>query len=187
VSYLRHLPNLICVARIALIWPIVSALQDQRYYTAVFLFAFAAASDGLDGYLAKRFHWQSELGKFLDPSADKLLLATLFIQATWLGLVPWWLTAAAIARDALIALGALSFSLLFGPLRGKPTIVSKINTALQLLYLLSVMTFAASGLPPAEVVLALAVFTLVTTVLSGIDYVAAFTRRALLVPPAQTS
>jgi len=174
----RHLPNLICLARIALVWPIVVALQAGDHELSVVLFVIAAVSDGLDGYLAKRFGWTSEFGKFIDPLADKLLLVAVFVTTTWLGLVPWWLAAAAIGRDVMIALGALIFRLWFGPLRGRPTIVSKINTLLQLGYLLGVMMNAAFEFPPEEVVEALAVITLITTLLSGWDYIFAFTRRA---------
>jgi cardiolipin synthase len=174
----RHLPNLICLARIALVWPIVAAVQGGEYELAVVLFVLAAVSDGLDGYLAKRFGWTSELGKFIDPLADKLLLVAMFVTTSWLGLVPWWLAAAAIGRDVMIGLGALIFRLWFGPLRGRPTVVSKINTLLQLGYLLGVMMHAAFSFPPEEVLAALAVITLITTLLSGWDYIFAFTRRA---------
>lgn len=183
---MRHLPNLICLARIALVWPIVASLHAQDYSLAVILFGIAAVSDGLDGFLAKRFGWTSEVGKFLDPLADKLLLVTVFVSATWLGLVPWWLAAAAVARDVMIGLGALIFRLWFGPLQGRPTIISKINTLLQLAYLLGVMTLAAFGFPPAGFLAALAVATLITTALSGADYLFAFTRRAWNLPPGQT-
>ena len=175
---MRHLPNLICLARIALVWPTVMALQAGDYALSVVLFVTAAVSDGLDGYLAKRFGWTSEFGKFIDPLADKLLLVAMFVTTSWLALVPWWLAAAAIARDVMIGLGALIFRLWFGPLRGRPTIVSKINTLFQLGYLLGVMMLAAFEFPPKEIIDALAVITLITTVLSGWDYIWAFTRRA---------
>lgn len=175
---MRHLPNLICLARIALIWPVVLALEEARYGLALALFAAAAVSDGLDGYLAKRFNWTSDLGRVLDPLADKLLLVVVFVTATWLGLVPWWLTAAAVARDVMIGLGALVYRLWFGPLHGRPTLVSKANTALQIAYLIGVIVAAAYGFPPEELLLALAFATLGTTVFSGVDYVFAFTRRA---------
>jgi cardiolipin synthase len=174
----RHLPNLICLARIALIWPLLMALQAGDYELACVLFVIAAVSDGLDGYLAKRFGWTSEFGKFIDPLADKLLLVSMFVTLSWLGLVPWWLAAAAIARDVMIGLGALTFRLWFGPLKGRPTIVSKINTLLQLGYLLGVQMKAAFEFPPVEIVDALAIITLIMTVASGFDYVSAFTRRA---------
>ena len=175
---MRHIPNLICLVRLALIWPVAVALYGGRYGLALALFVLAAISDGLDGYLAKRFNWISDLGKFLDPLADKLLLVTVFVESTWLGLVPWWVTAAAVARDVMIALGALVYRLWFGPLHGRPTIISKINTAAQLLYLMAVMLGAAVAFPPHYVLRALALTVFTTTVLSGLNYVQAFTRRA---------
>jgi cardiolipin synthase len=183
----RHLPNLICLVRLALIWPVATALYGGRYALALGLFVLAAASDGLDGYLAKRFNWISELGKILDPAADKLLLVTVFVESTWLGLVPWWVTAAAVARDVMIALGALVFRVWFGPLRGRPTIISKINTAAQLLYLMAVMSGAAVAFPPHDIVRALALTVFATTVLSGLNYVQAFTRRAWVTVAARES
>jgi cardiolipin synthase (CMP-forming) len=174
----RHLPNLICLIRLGLIWPVAAALAAGNSLLALGLFTLAAVSDGLDGYLAKRFNWTSELGKFLDPAADKFLLMTVFIASAWLDLVPWWITAAAVARDVMIGLGALVFRMWFGPLHGRPALISKINTAAQLLYLACVMLNAAAGVPPREVLDALALLTFVTIVLSGYHYMAAFTRRA---------
>lgn len=174
---MRHLPNLICLLRIALVWPIAAALAARAMPTALALFVAAAVSDGLDGYLAKRFNWTSELGKILDPLADKLLLVTVFVESAWLELIPWWLTAAVVARDVMIGLGALVYRLWFGPLRGRPTILSKMNTALQLGYVMLVMLNAAGGLPPREVLDATGALTLASTVLSGLQYVASFTRR----------
>lgn len=178
MTVLRHLPNLICLFRLALVWPVAAAVAAGNFLLALVLFVVAAASDGLDGYLAKRFNWTSELGKFLDPMADKLLLMTLFIESAWLALVPWWITAAAVARDVLIGLGALVFRMWFGPLQGRPTLISKINTGAQLLYLTGVMFNAAVGFPPREILDALALITFVTIVLSGCQYLAIFTRRA---------
>jgi len=179
---MRHLPNLICLARMALVWPIIFALRAGNFDAAMLLFTTAAVSDGLDGYLAKRFNWTSRLGKILDPLADKVLLVAVFVTATWLGLVPRWLTATAVARDVLICLGAAVYRVWFGPLHGRPTVVSKVNTAVQLGYLLAVMVHQAFGLPPEELLAALAVLTLLTTVASGADYVIAFTRRAWAMP-----
>jgi cardiolipin synthase len=178
----RHLPNLICLIRLGLIWPVAAALASGNSLLALTLFTLAAVSDGLDGYLAKRFNWTSELGKFLDPMADKFLLMTVFVESAWLGLVPWWITAAAVARDVMIGLGALLFRMWFGPLHGRPAVISKINTAAQLLYLASVMLSSAIGFPPREILDALALVTLATIVLSGYHYMATFTRRALSSP-----
>jgi cardiolipin synthase len=178
LSLVRHLPNIICLIRVALIWPIAVALGAGAYFTALLVFMVAAVSDGLDGYLAKRFNWTSELGKFLDPVADKLLLMTVFIEAAWLALIPWWLTAAVVARDVMIGVGALVFHLWMGPLRGRPTVLSKVNTAAQLGYFTLVLLNATINLPPPEVLEACAWLTLASTVLSGLHYLATFTRRA---------
>ena len=175
---LRHLPNLICLARIALIWPTVVALRAGQYPVALALFVVAAVSDGLDGYLAKRFRWTSDLGRFLDPLADKLLLMVLFVQCAWLALVPWWLSAAVVARDVMIGVGALIFRAWFGPLHGRPTAISKFNTGAQLLYLALVLLALSIGVPPREMLEAAALIVLATTVLSGLHYLRSFALRA---------
>jgi cardiolipin synthase len=181
---MRHLPNLICVLRIALIWPVLAALHAGAPLVALALFILAAISDGLDGYLAKRFGWTSDLGRFLDPLADKLLLVVVYVQCAWLELVPWWLTAAVVARDVMIGLGALTFRLWFGPLHGRPTGISKANTGVQLLYIMLVLLGAGAGFPPRGVLQAFALITLATTVASGAHYLRAFVRRAWLTPGA---
>jgi cardiolipin synthase len=177
---LRHLPNFICLVRIALIWPTIDALYAGEYWTALILVAVCAISDGLDGWLAKRFNWTSHLGKILDPLADKLLLVALFLTSAWMNLLPWWLTAIVVARDVMIGFGAVIYRFWIGPLHGRPTILSKINTGMQLAVALAAILGAATEqLPTPEMVTALAIVTLLTTVVSGADYLSAFTRRAL--------
>jgi cardiolipin synthase len=180
----RHLPNLICLFRIVLVWPIVVSIVRGNYPETLLLFFVAAASDGLDGFLAKRFNWTSELGRMLDPFADKLLLMSVFLVATWYGLIPRWLTVAAVARDVLIPLGALTYRISCGPIHGRPLISSKINTLLQVLYVLAVIAHAAFNLPPPSILEALAVLTFGTLLFSGWAYVSEFTRRALQVARA---
>jgi cardiolipin synthase (CMP-forming) len=156
VKVLRHLPNLICLGRIALLWPILAALAQH----------------------AKRFGWTSALGRWLDPIADKCLLVTVFVVAAWDGLVPRWLTAVVVARDVLIALGALTYIAWLGPLEGRPTFASKLNTLVQLAYLLGILMFKASGFPPVALLLLGAMVTLVTVLLSGAGYVIEYAGRA---------
>lgn len=175
---MRHIPNLICLLRVALVVPLIAAMLAGEQARILVLFSIAAVSDGLDGYLAKRFGWTSDLGRFLDPMADKLLLMAVFITASWLDIAPWWVAAVAVARDIVIGVGALIYRLWFGPLNGRPTVISKINTAMQMLYLLAVILASASGFPPREVLEALALFVVLTTVASGVDYVARFLERA---------
>lgn len=175
---MRHLPNIICLLRIVLIVPLVFAMIEGRQALILTLFIVAAVSDALDGYLAKRFGWTSDLGRFLDPAADKLLLLAVFITAAWLDIAPWWVAAVAIGRDVTIAAGALFYRLWFGPLHGAPTAVSKANTAVQMAYLLAVILASASGFPPREFLDLLAGAVVFTTVVSGVDYVGRFMQRA---------
>jgi cardiolipin synthase len=175
---MRHLPNIICIIRILLIAPLILAMLEGRQVQILVLFTVAALSDALDGFLAKRFGWTSALGRFLDPAADKLLLIAVFITAAWLDIAPWWVAAVAIARDVTIGVGALAFRLWFGPLHGHPTAVSKANTAVQMSYLLAVILASASGFPPRGLLDALAAVVVLTTVISGIDYVGRFVQRA---------
>ncbi len=174
-------PNLICVLRIALTVPIVILLADGRFDQTLVLFAVAAASDVLDGYLAKTFGWTSELGKVLDPVADKLLLVSVFITLAWIGLVPAWLATVAVTRDFVIGIGAGVYKWLFGPLEGRPTIPSKLNTLVQLLFVIAVVWRAAFPEFPAWPVVGLGALVFVTTVVSGIDYVATYVRKAVAV------
>jgi cardiolipin synthase (CMP-forming) len=182
VTVLRHLPNLICLGRIALLWPILAALARHDYGIAAVCFFIAGVSDLLDGWLAKRFGWSSELGKWLDPVADKCLLVTVFVVAAWAGLVPRWLTAVVVARDVMIALGALTYLAWLGRLEGRPTSASKLNTLVQLAYLLGVLMYKAIGFPPVQLLLLGTMVTLVTSVLSGLGYVVEYSRRAAAVP-----
>ena len=164
--------------RILLVVPIAWALMAHQLDTAIALFVIAAVSDAADGFLAKRFSWQSELGSILDPIADKLLMVTAFVTLALLKWVPVWLMEAAVVRDVIIVGGAAAYRFLVGPLKAHPTMVSKLNTLCQALFIFTVVTRAAFDLPPAWVVLALGGLVFVTIVVSGIDYVVTYARRA---------
>jgi cardiolipin synthase (CMP-forming) len=175
----RQIPNLISAFRILLVAPIAAALAQHRLETAIALFGVAAFSDAADGFLAKRYGWQSELGAVLDPAADKLLLATVFITLAYLKLVPLWLMAAAVARDAVIVTGALLYRFCFGPLSVRPSIVSKFNTLCQAAFILAVVGREEFSVPPDWVPTTLGALVFVTVAVSGIDYVLIYGRRAL--------
>ena len=172
-------PNLICLVRIALTVPIVVLLAEGRYRETLVLFAIAAVSDILDGYLAKTFGWTSEVGKWLDPAADKLLLVSVFITLAVIGLVPVWLAAVAVARDVVIGVGAWVYLWLFGPVEGRPTLVSKLNTLVQLLFVIAIVWQAAFQSLPEWLVQGLGALVLVTTIVSGADYVFSYIRKAI--------
>ena len=175
---LNWIPNAISILRILLIIPVLELILTQRYEFALFLFLFAGFSDGLDGFLAVRFDWVSRLGALLDPVADKLLIAGMFLTLAYQSLAPWWLAAVVIGRDVVIILGATAYNFIVGPVPGEPTIVSKVNTALEILFLASVLSLAAYDWPPAVVVTLLGAGVFVTVVISGTDYVISWSRRA---------
>lgn len=186
----RHLPNALCVLRIILIGPIAGLLLQGRLSLALLVFAFAALTDVLDGYLAKRFGWQTELGKRLDPLADKLLLVTVFVVVAVLGKAPVWLAATVVARDLIITAGGLTYLWLYGDPQGQPTIVSKVNTFLQVTFVLGVIgseafLSAVGTLLPAMDggwlacgLVTLGALAFVTTVVSGLDYVLRYAAKA---------
>lgn len=175
---LRQIPNAICLGRLALVVPIAWTLVHDDPAATLWLFAAAAVSDGADGFLAKRFGWQSDLGAFLDPLADKVLLTTTFVTLAWLDLVPMWLVLLAVGRDAVIVSGALAYRIRLGTLKIAPKISSKINTACQLGFVLIVICRQAFSLPAAWVATASGAAVLVTTVISGADYVLTYSQRA---------
>ena len=184
---LAAIPNLICVLRMVLAVPIVWLLAEGRYEATLVLFAIAAVSDALDGYLAKTFDWATELGKVLDPVADKLLLVSVFITLTWLGLIPLWLAAVAVARDVIIGVGAWVYKALFGPVEGRPTMPSKLNTLVQILFVIAVVGRAAYAAVPEWPLVALGALVCVTTVVSGVDYIVTYVRKAMAVSRARST
>ena len=175
---LSWLPNAISLLRIALIAPILLLILDGSFGWALALFLLAGFSDGLDGYLAKRFDWHTRLGALLDPVADKLLVAGLFITLAYTQDIPVWLAAVVILRDVVIVAGATVYNFFVQPLQGEPTRVSKLNTSLQLLFLLFVISRAGFDWPDPITLTVLGASVLVTVVISGVDYVWSWSRRA---------
>jgi cardiolipin synthase len=178
---LRHVPNALCILRMLLVVPIGLWILESRYPEVLAGFALAAFTDGLDGFLAKRFHWTSELGKHLDPLADKLLLVTVFVCLSRNGDVPWDVTGVVLTRDLVIVCGAIAYRMLFGPVHGNPTIASKFNTLVQILFCLVAVANAAYAWPPGWLVAALGGLVIVSTGVSGLDYVLTYARRAAVV------
>lgn len=175
---MRWLPNLITFLRILLVVPLVQALLAGKYGVALALFFVAGVSDGLDGWLAKRFHWTSRLGALLDPVADKLLLVCTYLTLGVLGALPLWLVAVVLARDLIIVGGALAYYLLIGRYQMEPLPASKVNTFLQIVLVVAVLLSLGHAPVPARLVDVLAMAVLATTVLSGAAYVWIWGRRA---------
>jgi cardiolipin synthase len=175
----RYLPNALTALRILLVGPIAWSLAVGRYRTALALLVLAGASDGLDGFLARRYGWGTRLGAVLDPLADKLLLSVVSVVLAWLGHLPGWLAVLIVARDLVIVAGAGAFHLLIGEVQMRPSLPGKVSTAGQLL-LIGVVVGARAGLPfPAWAEDGLIWFAAATTLWSGADYVYAWSRKAI--------
>jgi len=168
---LKYIPNAICIVRIILVAPIVWCVLQERYGLALTLILVAGLSDALDGFLARRFDWRTRLGGLLDPAADKLLMFAVFVSLTWLGWVPMWFTAIVIGRDVIIILGTIVYQVTVEPVEGEPTRASKLNTVLQILFLLLTVNHAWTGWPPEVALEVVGAAILVTIAISTVQYV----------------
>ena len=138
--YLRFIPNLISLIRISLVIPTVLNLLAGKYIFALILFAIASVSDAVDGFLARFFKWQTDLGKILDPVADKLLMIG-SITGLWLNqIVPLSVCVICVLRDLLILLGA-AFEMSITEKTPSPNLIGKITTTSQIIYILVLIIF----------------------------------------------
>jgi cardiolipin synthase len=164
-------PNLLSGIRIAVAPWLGYQLARGNFRIALPVLFLAGISDGLDGYLARRYNWRSPLGEKLDPVADKVLAATLYLCFAWQGLLPWGVSALVLGRDALI-LGFAAVALGIGRVRDfPPSIWGKLSTACQLLLAgACVLRAGWSNLPPQTVFIVLMWATVAATAWSGLDY-----------------
>ena len=142
-AVLLNLPNLITIARILLVPVMVWAIASQEMAIAFFLFLAAGLSDAVDGFLAKRFGMTSELGAYLDPLADKVLIVSIYVSLGITEAIPRWLVILVVSRDLLIVGGIMLSWVLGNPIKVKPLMVSKLNTVAQIL--LAGLVLAALG------------------------------------------
>ena len=164
------LPNWLSILRI-LVTPVFTILLLYRYVgAALAIFALAALTDALDGFIARSWGQKSDLGMVLDPLADKLLVIAGFVALTILDAIPRWLTIIVLSRDLFLVGGSLVLFMFVGKLKMPPSLLGKATTVLQLAVLLYTMTLnlGAIGARAPFPLLALAT---AATVLSGLDYV----------------
>lgn len=168
------IPNVITLARIFMVPVIFWLLVNRRFETAFFGFAIAGISDAVDGWLAKRFGWQTELGAYLDPVADKLLLVTVFVALGVLGELPSWLVIAVVSRDILIVIAVVLAWGLGNPVAIKPYRISKANTAAQIVLAALVLADVAYGLGWEKLRFVMVWATGMLTVVSLLAYLVAW-------------
>lgn len=126
------IPNIITIGRLLIVPAVVYAMMLENMGVAFVLFLLAGISDGVDGFIARHFDQRSELGAYLDPIADKLLLASVFVMLGLLDELPSWLVVIVVFRDVLIVTAIVLSALMSRHLTMKPIFVSKVNTAFQI-------------------------------------------------------
>ena len=135
IKYFIFIPNLLSIIRIGLIYPILNNIYLNNFKLSIIFFVLAAITDAMDGFLARKMNWQTDLGAILDPIADKLLLSgTIFIL--WLNqYIPFYIFIIFIGRDIAILLGAaiqMTLNELNTPM---PNLLGKLTTSLQIIYI----------------------------------------------------
>jgi len=172
-----NIPNLITLGRILLVPVVVWAISTPgAMWIAFVLFVAAGISDAVDGFLAKRFGMASELGAYLDPLADKALIVSIYLTLGINGAIPRWLVILVVSRDILIVGGIILSWVIGKPLKIKPLLVSKLNTAAQILF--ACVVLGSLGFDIKADMLTLGLMALVTalTLLSVAAYVAEWVR-----------
>ena len=173
----RDIPNIISILRIALVMPIAYFLWDENYLTALILFIIGGLSDGLDGFIARRYKWETDLGIILDPMGDKLMMLTAYLLLGWHHLLPWWIVGLVIFRDFIIVLGTLLYRKFIGAAKLKALFISKLNTVFQITLVIVVMFSQVIDIN-IFIVDSLLWLVVITTLLSGYAYINEWGRRA---------
>ncbi len=173
----QYLPNVLTIIRLLLAGPISLAILSERPVWIISLFGIAALSDALDGFLARRYGWQSRFGAMLDPLADKVLLVTAFLSLTVIKVFPLWLTLLVIGRDVLIVAGTFIYRWVVGSIQFKPSLLGKLCTLLQLSLIMTALVSAA--LNYTKPVILLQPLVALFTVGSGLQYVVEWGRKGI--------
>ncbi|MBI5892895.1 MAG: CDP-alcohol phosphatidyltransferase family protein [Deltaproteobacteria bacterium] len=163
-----NIPNLLTISRILLVPVFIIFIINNEFDKALLIFIIAGLTDSIDGLIARLFNQKTQLGAYLDPAADKLLLMSAYITLAIKNILPNWLSVIVVSRDVIILLGIVVLVLMNKEVKIKPSIISKITTALQILTVIFVILTAGA---PSAVILPLIVLTTVFTIASGIDYI----------------
>ncbi len=176
---LRQIPNIISIMRLILVVPFVAFLLSGDYRIAFYLFTIAGISDAVDGFLARQFNWSSNFGAFIDPLADKILLVSGFVGLAWLGQMPMWVAVLIVLRDIIIMSGILGLYYVVGDISFKPTLISKLNTVLQVLLIFLILLGLSFVALPSIVINSLMFVMVLTVIFTLVDYVWVWGHRAL--------
>ena len=165
-----NLANLVTVGRLLMVIPLVWLILTEQLLAAFWLFLAAALSDAVDGFIAKRFNAATNLGSYLDPLADKVLLDGIYVALAMGQWLPAWLVALVIGRDLLIVCGVVLIRRRDAVFRPRPLLIGKINTFAQILLAACALAYIAGWLDLAFALESLVVVVALTTLLSGAGY-----------------
>ena len=167
-NYFIFIPNLLTIVRIALVYPILNNIYLGNFEISIIYFVVASITDGLDGFIARKMNWQTELGTLLDPVADKILLSgSIFIL--WLNqYIPFYIFVIFFSRDVAILLGAAIRMTIIESDTPTPNFLGKLTTTLQIIYI--AIIFLKEIIELHFGLLPLDVFIILVTVLSLVVY-----------------
>lgn len=165
-----QIPNLISLMRILMVPMVIVLLNERHYSAALLVFTFAGLSDGLDGWIAKKYQLQSAFGAMLDAIADKLLLVSTYAMLAMLGDIPFWLLVLVVFRDVTIVGGYWLLVAMDKKITVKPIWISKLNTFFQIVLVVLVLIHKAEWLVLDDIVPALIYIVSFTTLSSGLSY-----------------
>lgn len=168
--------NMITILRFLLVPVVIYALLAGHMGWAFAGFVIAGVSDGVDGFIARHFNQRSELGAYLDPMADKLLLVSVFVMLGLMGELPIWLVIAVVSRDALIVCAVMLSTVMANPVAMKPLMISKANTAIQIVLAGFVLAELAFQLQYGTVRVGLIFLSGLLTIASAAAYLVAWLR-----------
>lgn len=166
------LANWLTIVRIVLVPVFVTLLVYERVTIALLAFVLAGITDMLDGYIARTRGTKTRLGAFLDPLADKLLLTASFVTLTYRfpQVLPFWVTAVVLSRDALLVLVAALIMLTGGRVNPTPSVLGKASTALQMVAVGTALLVVAGVDLPGPILAAILWSTAALTLASGLQY-----------------
>lgn len=164
-------PNILTVIRLALVPLFIILVDENRFGDALVVFIVAGITDGLDGYIAKRFKCETRIGAILDPLADKALLITAYLMLAGIEMIPFWLMIVVVSRDVIILGGCLLITLIDKMPDMSPSRLSKLNTFLQIITIVVVLMTSADWFDFSAVLDIFCYAVLVSSVLSGAFYV----------------
>lgn len=144
---MQHLPNMITVFRLACVPVFAIAAFQENFITAFYLMVVISVSDALDGLIAKHFGWQSKLGSYLDPLADKVLLVSALLILGYMSLLPKWLVVAAVSRDIMVVVGIAMMYRHDNSRSLCPHWTGKLSTVMQYLLTLAVLIAQFQAVP----------------------------------------